>query len=171
MKGVEGAAYAARGSAGDDLVGLIAKLEAAVGPDRELDADILWLTDKRRAERVYWNAATGLPKPLPDWPRPLSGLGPVAVVNYAPAYTSSLDAALTLVPDGFQWQVRSMPTEEDFDYSAQVNWTPNLHDHAASPPIALCVAAFRARLAEHPQVRKAREAQPSQAPSQESVKP
>jgi hypothetical protein len=68
------------------------------GPCRETDALIWWQINRKAAERIYWNAATGLPKPLGD--AIPAGLGKLAVEMNAPKFTESLDAAMTLKPDG-----------------------------------------------------------------------
>ena len=95
---------------------LIAALERAEGPSRELDAHI-WKSDGCRVAPV-------------------------------PRYTSSLDAALTLVPEGEAWLVGwddenhanvfvlPSPTSRPTGYHAQ---------GAATPAIALCIAALKAR--------------------------
>jgi hypothetical protein len=71
------------------------RIATATGPDRELDGETFWLLKRGSAERIYWNAAMGLPKPLGD--HMPSGLGFRAVCSYAPNYTASLDVALSLV--------------------------------------------------------------------------
>ncbi len=74
-----------------DLIALIARVEAARGPDRELDAEIAWLRtapDKKRLgppdlSREVWHA--GLPTPAwVEWD---------SVAAFHPFYTGSLDAA------------------------------------------------------------------------------
>lgn len=92
---------------------LIAALEKAEGPSSEIDADI-GLT------------AAG-------WEPWLSKL---------PPFTSSLDAALTLVPEGLMW---SVGTNGDGRYRADV-WTDVVEiGIGCSPAIALCIAALEAR--------------------------
>ena len=76
----------------NDLIALIARVEAATGPDRELDAEIAWLRtapDKKRLgppdlSREVWHA--GLPTPA--WVKWDS------VAGFHPFYTGSLDAAV-----------------------------------------------------------------------------
>lgn len=66
-----------------------------------------------------------------------------------PSPTESIDAALTLVPEGWAWIVEScQPYEsEPVECSAAV-WNcraqPPVHD-GATPALALCIAALRAR--------------------------
>ena len=135
---------------------LIAALEAATGPSRELDGAIAksvgWAAQRnnwwppeeaakaRRQKRSLWSCDRG-PLPLPD-------------------YTSSIDAALSLVPEGYQidsmgewahqmlraagpWFVILMPRGNlpppERDREAR------RHDHAPNAAIALCIAALKAR--------------------------
>jgi hypothetical protein len=53
-----------------------------------------------------------------------------------PMFTASLDAAVTLVPEGCGWMVMSS--------AAKVGVWPS---HGATPALALCAAALRARAA------------------------
>lgn len=132
-----------------DLADLIARLEVATGPDREMDGLIFMATlppDRRRPTdwrvlpdtgQIYaWNA------PPPHAP------GTGGVWASAPAFTASLDAALTLLPEG--WVLRSI----EFDgqrYTVAlfcpVNpWlgAPHRGQHQRITH-ALCIAALRAR--------------------------
>jgi len=64
------------------------------------------------------------------------------------AYTRSLDAALTLVPEGYDWGV-AWP-KYGLGAFARVKWSlnPRLHAHRSpdgSPALALCIAALKAR--------------------------
>lgn len=107
--------------------GLINRLKAATGPDRHLDADI--------------HEASG------------GGHTSVILEAFLPRYTGSIDAALTLVPDGFKWKL---------GYSRHVPCVATLVDYRPHAPvgrscgtfyaevdsnhsIALCIAAIMAR--------------------------
>ena len=75
---------------------LIARLEKATGPDRELDCLIFelhhkLLTPERRG--TYYGEPTGQYFDLDGNPLP----------ERAPFFTSSIDAAMTLVPDGWDF--------------------------------------------------------------------
>lgn len=100
------------------LRGLIARLEAATGPDRELDIAI-WHYLGNPKERT-----------------PLLWVG---------CYTSSIDAALTLVPEGHDWSIG--------DVNGHFGGTPVAYvgnDTARfgeTPALSLCIAALKARLA------------------------
>lgn len=101
-----------------DMTDLIERLEKATGPDREIDHDI-------RKTVEGWHENTRL--------------------TQVPLYTTSIDAALTLVPEGVHWQLRTSEVPGWFtscwgDFG--VTWAQY---SAASPAIALCIAALKAR--------------------------
>ncbi len=102
---------------------LIWRLQAAPGPSRELDFEI-------------YKAATG------D--------GSVASDDYTRRYTSSVDAAATIVPEGLNWAVWSDGTGRVYRPVPGTNEVFSDHDHrssgAATPAIALCMAALLARM-------------------------
>lgn len=72
--------------------------------------------------------------------------GLLGVGHYGPhpAYTSSIDAAITLVPkDGpyiWSWRVGNTPSGRGFSYIG----TSQIEHEGASPAIALCIAALKA---------------------------
>jgi hypothetical protein len=112
------------------LLGIIARVKAATGPDRELDLATA------RAVGALGHAAG-----LPD---------SAFIGDHLPAcgfmhYTASLDAALALVPAGFGWSIGS-------DGMVWVGAATGLQDgltseeEAATPALALCLAAIRAQL-------------------------
>lgn len=119
---------------------LIERIEGAEGPSRELDAEIFIA--------VCW----------PDWriqtdcekfPEQVQS-GRIQEPNgcgwrNAPAYTASLDAAMSLVPEGWHWTVN------DFGDHASAYLINAAHEMArphkqfqATPALALCAAALRA---------------------------
>ena len=66
--------------------------------------------------------------------------------NGLPKYTTSLDAAVTLVPEGWFWQAT-----RKFIFEGVV-WSPEregaFYGHVQTgPALALCIAALKARLA------------------------
>ena len=127
---------------------LIKKLEQATEGSRELDAEIWWQTNRRAAERAYWNGALGTPTALPD-EMPTTGLGALAVKIGAPHYTTSVDAAMTLVSEG--WIVLG------FQQDHSRHWYVELCPHrdatrleckraeASTPALALTIAALKAQ--------------------------
>ncbi len=109
---------------------LIERLERATGPDRDLDIAI---GEAVGAADHGWPAYH---RPFKDW---------------AKHYTASIDAALTLVPEGFRWKLgysKNVPCVASVvDYRIQM--APNVGSFDAecdsNHAIALCVAALRAR--------------------------
>lgn len=89
-----------------DLTSLIERVEKATGPDRELDADIdvaTFRTVMTDDDLIYARKRD----PGEDATHPghyfiKSRSGAQAVI--APAYTASIDAVLTLLPEGFWWR-------------------------------------------------------------------
>lgn len=69
----------------------------------------------------------------------------------APAYTAIIDAAMTLVPEGCLWTVGSEPWDAPRARCYLVEGLMNMPDgygdlvSAATPALALCAAALRAR--------------------------
>lgn len=69
---------------------------------------------------------------------------------YGPHYTASIDAAMTLVPEGLPWSL-NYPANDDGSRSCHGIPTKPTADvcgilgHAATPAIALCLAALKAR--------------------------
>lgn len=101
---------------------LIAALEAATGPSRELDAELGAL----------------LPSPPED----------NGAVVWWPYYTASIDAALTLVPEGMEIWITSRPADGKAPAEALVHLSRLVGDWRAygpTIPLALCIAALRAR--------------------------
>ncbi len=96
-----------------DLKSLIDELEQAKEGSRELD------------RKVYWRL---------DLPR----IGNMEAT--IPRYTTSLDAALTLVPEDIWWQLR----HEHGVYSVEVGRTIGTQQKSY-PALALCIAALKVR--------------------------
>ena len=105
------------------LPDLIAALERAEGPSPYLDEviDDMALERGWRQERATYHGLT---------------------------YTSSIDAALTLVPVGRDWHVQKNPSVSAawalVEMPDRTQWGTNMHK-AATPAIALCIAALKAR--------------------------
>jgi hypothetical protein len=108
---------------------LLALLEQASGPSRELDLLIDRLTTKSEIHSDH----------LDRWP------------EHAKHFTSSLDAALTLVPEGWDWNAGSEKAERVGNYAQLFRRSANESEEAwfaGSTPLALCIAALRARLSD-----------------------
>lgn len=117
-----------------DLPALAERVRNAAGADRGLDEAIY------RALGYWWDSAEA-EWCAPDSPRAAEGAEP-------PLFTASLDAALTLVPDGRTWYVQSNP-------GLKAHWGIVHHarppsvfggevSKAATPALALCAAALLA---------------------------
>lgn len=124
---------------------LIKRIEAAEGPDRESDAEIALAKGWVRRDNSD------------DWFYPPSS----PVLHHKselPNFTSSIDEAMTLVPEG--WRVQLSDWDDDHLRSIGPwqailtapgarqlvsEWSPRC-DHASTPALALCAAALRARL-------------------------
>jgi hypothetical protein len=126
-----------------DLPSLILALEQATEPSRKLDAQI--------AVAVGWRERGG----MFGW----EWISPGGRMAELPFYTRSLDAAMGLVPDGCEWRVAKhmhgwSGQTKVFTNEAKISrWellgTKTISEAAsgATPALALCLAALRARLA------------------------
>ncbi len=126
------------------MTDLIARLEAATEGSRELDCligewQLAQVSDNERLERALVAAqAIQENKPVPHMPH----------------YTTSIDAALTLVPADFAWIAEDTKGEGcgpgRLGIGAGV-WNcpeePPIY-RAETVPLALCIAALRARTPE-----------------------
>jgi hypothetical protein len=122
-----------------NLRSLIEELEAATVGSRALDADIFWTINLPHSE--HWPTTH-------RW------------VSMVPAYTTSIDAALTLVPEG--WPITEMSwwpsvpkgyESENvarvgimgLDYAGFGNHKLRFRAEAKTPALAFCIAALKAR--------------------------
>ncbi len=101
---------------GAEMEALIQRVEAAEGPDRELDGEI-----------------HGIPSAACcDW-------------DDVPHYTASLDAAASLIPEGYDWILER--TNGGLTICARVGHNdPDRNSWGDTPALALCAAALRALL-------------------------
>jgi hypothetical protein len=107
---------------------LAERCEAATGPDRELDCAIavaLGRTDE---------GGSGFHRTFPD--------DSVFEQVRALLFTASLDAAMTLVPEGAVWSVGNFGFDEK-----PMSTVGEIEVNAATPALALCAAALKARAA------------------------
>ena len=102
-----------------DLLDLADRCEKAAGPDRQIDVDILF--------EVVWEGQGHEPPQTP--------------------FTASIDAALTLVPEG--WSKRQYGTDgfSDSPCYATLTYDALRFARAKTEPLAICAAALRARAA------------------------
>jgi hypothetical protein len=99
---------------------LIAALESASGPSRELDAEIYAALNP-----LYYSAS------------------PNDENDFVPSVTASLDAAVTLVPDGLDWEVKTAPHRKG-GIARVVSMERTTWAEAATPTMALCIACIKA---------------------------
>ena len=144
---------------GLSLASLIARLEKATGANRELDCRIHALVLDTHpgggrycvvGQPTYYDEPRHFfsPDPEMDW------IG-YDLLNVSPHYTSSIDAAMTLVPGGFairDWMIwpgqpcqltlleTHLKNGERWHGSPDRRWPAK----AATPAIALCIAALKA---------------------------
>lgn len=128
-----------------DLLVLADRVEKLTGPDRDLEAEI-WLACTPGATRNKWSyvhKATGRECTVDETRDATDRL------IIVPSFTASLDAVLTLLPDGFKWKCgysRHVPhNAEVIDYSAHTGTFIGESD--ASRCLALLAAILRARQA------------------------
>lgn len=131
----------------DRLLALAVRCEKASGPDRELDTEIVCAIT---LGVVGIDAA----EPLGDqWCNRLFNYDPARCWSESwlpvPHFTASLDAALTLVPEG--WVVRLI-FDQGGHARCYVNRQGSIHTprQAPTPALALCAAALRARAEPQP---------------------
>lgn len=116
------------------LLELATRCEKAAGPDSETDIAIHTATSgfPPRNGGVGWPKGALIVPAFPGW-------------QLLPAYTASLDAAMTLVPKGHCFSAR-----KDFDGCIAFAWRDiptGIRGEAATPALALCAASLRAKAA------------------------
>jgi hypothetical protein len=128
---------------------LIANLEAATEPSRELDLDILWEIFPEERKKVF------------DGVRHISTMTavhgefwylPLADREFdCPRYIGEVDTALTLVPKGYSWMAGCAPGTRFFAtlYTTEESGLPHdgIEATGATAAIAICIAALKARSA------------------------
>ena len=125
-----------------ELITLAARVEAATGPDRELDADIsAAIGTPVRSRRTAGGKNKGR-----EWF--VDSHGGVETWSHHPVdYTASIDAALSLLPEGRGWSIH-YPSVPDSDNLPSARVWGTLHRTtaacAATPALALTAAILRA---------------------------
>jgi hypothetical protein len=133
------------------LIALAARVEAATGPDRELDLAISVAIDYRDVfngplYKPYagdWRWGAGGDE-IEHWTSSGKRDGFLDPAQFVPRWTASLDAAMTLVPEGMQW------------FKERGAYVPNIAviqgptcsfvgETDSTFALALCAAALRAR--------------------------
>ena len=120
---------------------LIEKLEKATGPSQELDAEIAIAVGVAppSGEGGWWRCKK------PNWQWKHAAHEPTTPPWEPARYTSSIDAALTLVPEGLDEEMKRARHRKGW----RVNlWEPSRVGQSADAqtlPLALCIAALKAR--------------------------
>lgn len=123
----------------DTLAALVARVEQAAGPDRELDVLISVAVGRGDEEThvITYIPEMGLKPQRVAW-RPNGLAGDVECRRY----TASLDAAVTLVPEGAGFVLSAYGDGT----AAFATITVGTTTKAATPALALVAAALRARM-------------------------
>lgn len=152
---------------------LIERLEKAEAGSRELDAEIMFdlyakPVGKREdggpsgylwpEDNPSWSFGIRFPGKNREWfKRPrrdhdetllIERDGALVLMNALriPRLTTSIDAALTLVPDGCEWLHKTAETMTVYHIpNADKDWAVHIDAKAATLPLALCIAALKAR--------------------------
>ena len=123
---------------------LIQRLEAATGPSRELDAEI-----ERAVQRCDPGAWYDAKEDCLLWDEERDFGSTVAYERcgqYLPDYTASIDAALTLVPDGMEYEITTLYGIARVAVGLNAEPGPfYAEDPSGNVAIALCIAAIKAR--------------------------
>jgi hypothetical protein len=122
---------------------LLARLAAATEGSRELDAEIAGILGRVVVWHLGLHAAGW---DAPKVPMQLTSWGGERV----PCYTSSIDAALTLVPDGYSPNINGPVLHRplwgcDLRWLQSNSFADGLYASAPTPALAVAIAAFRAR--------------------------
>ena len=132
-----------------DLLKLADRVEGLTGPDREVADDIAralgWTQHSDEDDPVYvGQVSLWWAEPCQEW----------STTSWPPNYTSSLDAAMKLVPDGYEWQlwhggILSLASDVAF-ISLRVGGKRinERRADAASPALALTAVCLRARASQ-----------------------
>lgn len=130
-----------------NLSDLIARVEAASGPDRRLDAEIacaIMFTDLRPAEPDdHKEHQRGFPPSEGDIWCPTGFL-------MARSYTRSIDEALTLLPEGWWWSAGVCRRENHASVGSEIGTVEGeliFDAFGKTAPLALLAAILRARQA------------------------
>lgn len=119
----------------EKLEGLAERCEAATGPDRELDAEIgrsVGASPKRKNIHKRGHYIDGQPV--------LS-----RIKDVYPPYTASLDAAMSLVPEGADYRISRVQVREGVRAIVWGERNAGYDADAATPALALTAACLRAR--------------------------
>lgn len=125
-----------------DLIALAERVEAATGPDRELDARI-WCALNGKRYRDHFAAWNKVDTAVEYTEPPKRTRCVTRDHQHAKPYTASIDAAFTLAPVGAWGDVG---TRHDGTGYAELLGVTCASTTAATPALALTSAALRARI-------------------------
>lgn len=127
-----------------ELLALAERCEAATGPDRAIDFAIFRTLHPEYAGPEWKEFAGGL-RHVNDG----SDIRCVPPASLTPSqWTASLDAALTLVPEGWDWCLSRGTGEPAVASMSPTDRVGGPCVTGATPALALCAAALRARAAK-----------------------
>jgi hypothetical protein len=141
-EGVQSTGKPASTQNGHPLLALAERCEKAGAPDRELDGAI-------------FEAVNGASAYRETTPYTMNALPVRKLIPGIPDFTASIDAAMTLVPDGWTVDLRIFAADKAncsiqrwVDHKQQffMDWTGDKHT-VRPPALAICAAALRARTA------------------------
>lgn len=128
---------------------LIEKLENATEGSRDLDAEIMSLFHTREARRLGPSEHEQPGTPAKTWVWVSCETGQW-ISTHALEYTTSLDAAMTLVPEGWGHMTmtadkyRKWPSARTYRYGTGRKFVEFTNNHK-SIYVALCIASLKAR--------------------------
>jgi hypothetical protein len=124
-----------------DYTHLLDRLTNATGADRELDT-LIWLTVTDGSYRKKWNYTHSATGRVCEMDETRDKFGHLVLV---PAYSESIDAAMSLVPEGMEKEVSDLYGVARAAVGLNVEGGPFYGEHkGCSLPIALCIAAISA---------------------------
>lgn len=137
---------------------LIARLEAATEGSRELDAEVHtavndgWIRHPKCPSGIVISDAgsEAANRARAETPYIFSNRRP------APHYTTSLDAALTLVPEGMWWRIASVPffglpahgapvSSAQVEFGEGFDLKAAISEYGHTPCLAFCITALKTR--------------------------
>ncbi|BEV44813.1 hypothetical protein [Afipia carboxidovorans] len=138
-----------------DLSDLISRVEKASDGDRELDEAIaltlnIYVRERRGKDRQYWFYKVG----GNDYER--RSTHRYAGSDGLPFYTASLDAVLTLLPEGWWWSAGVCRRENHASVGSEIGTVEGeliFETFGATAPLALLSAILRARQAMQMEAR------------------
>jgi hypothetical protein len=129
-----------------ELLRLAELCEKATGPDRELDA-LIWcaLNGKRyRSHNPAYGRADETQVEFTEPPKRTALVSGRGTSGHAKAYTASIDAAMTLVPEGWWRNVLDADNGDCMVELEAENPDRQVYVRAKTWPLAICAAALRA---------------------------